>query len=167
MVPRPQTRILKQIAIFAGLRVETLDFLLGRSSLVTVPPGGFFFREGEIGHALYVLERGAVQVLKEHDGVEIQLRTFGVGDCVGEIALLAVMPRSASVRAVEECVAIRLTNADLLALYEHDVEQFAMMVLNMAREVSRRLWVANEMLFGYVGFLGLPPDPAAQTEAPP
>lgn len=153
MVRRPQTQILKQIAIFAGLRFDTLDFLLTRSSRVEIPAGDSFFREADIGQELFVIERGSVRVVKHRDGDEVELARFGVGDCVGEMSLLAVMPRSASVIACTDCTAIRLTGADLAALYDHDVEQFAMMVLNMGREVARRLWVANEMLHGYIGFL--------------
>ncbi len=152
MVKRVQTQTLKQIAIFAGLRLDTLDFMLSRSTRIKFATGEYFFREADIGQELFVIESGAVRVIKHRDGDEVELATFGVGDCVGEMSLLAVMPRSASVVAKVDCIAIRMTSADLLALYEHDVEQFSMMTLNMAREVARRLWVANEMLYGYIGF---------------
>jgi len=51
------------------------------------------------------------------------------------------------VRADADCVAIELSPDDLLRLYEHDVEQFALVQMNIGREVCRRLRVTDELLF--------------------
>jgi CRP/FNR family transcriptional regulator, cyclic AMP receptor protein len=57
-------------------------------------------------------------------------------------------PRSASVRAVEDCVAIHISAANLYQVYAQDLKQFALMQMNMGREVCRRLREADNMLFG-------------------
>jgi len=80
-------------------------------------------------------------------GRELPLRELGVGDCFGEMALLDLFPRSASVRAVEDCRAMALKPDHLYRLYEHDPGQFAMVQMNIAREMSRRLREADEQLF--------------------
>jgi CRP-like cAMP-binding protein len=64
------------------------------------------------------------------------------------MALIDMSPRSASVIALEDCSAIRLTNADLFRVYRADLEQFALIQMNLARELSRRLRIANERLGG-------------------
>ena len=74
--------------------------------------GEALFHEGDIGDALYVIERGSVSV--ERDG-EI-LATFGVGECVGEMAALDWEPRSATVVASEPSRLLRLDRVDLLDL---------------------------------------------------
>jgi CRP-like cAMP-binding protein len=84
------------------------------------------------------------------------------GDCVGEMALMDLFPRSASVRALSDCTAIRLTPQDLLRLFETDVEQFAMIQMNLGREVSRRLRHTDELLFAAV--MGRPPHALAQAQ---
>lgn len=58
-----------------------------------------------------------------------------------------MLPRSASVRAEEECSAIERGAEGLLHLFEWDVEQFALIQMNIGREVCRRLRAADEMLF--------------------
>ena len=60
-------------------------------------------------------------------------------------------PRSASVRAVEDCTAIRISAANLYKLYEQDPKQFALIQMNMGREVSRRLREADDRLFKRMG----------------
>jgi CRP/FNR family cyclic AMP-dependent transcriptional regulator len=65
------------------------------------------------------------------------------------MALMDLQPRSASVRADTDCLAIELAAADLMRLYEHDVEQFALIQMNMGREVCRRLRYTDELLFHF------------------
>ena len=58
-----------------------------------------------------------------------------------------LFPRSASIRALADCSAIELTPDDLLRLYEHDLEQFTLVQMNIGREVCRRLRATDELLF--------------------
>jgi CRP-like cAMP-binding protein len=55
------------------------------------------------------------------------------------MSLIDFSPRSASVRAVEDCTALQISAACISQIYEKDLEQFAMIEMNMGREVSRRL----------------------------
>jgi len=148
MVDSSRMALLQQMPIFGAIRTDVLVFLLGLSRTVKVPGGGYFFRQGEPGDSMFVLEAGAVDVLRESAGQPPQaMRRLSVGDCFGEMALMDLAPRSASVRAVEDCVAIELGAADLMRLYEKDLEQFALIEMNMGRELSRRLREAGERLF--------------------
>jgi CRP-like cAMP-binding protein len=63
------------------------------------------------------------------------------------MALLDLFPRSAAVRAIDDCVAIELATTDLLRLFEKDSEQFALIQMNIGREMCRRLRITDEMLF--------------------
>ena len=63
------------------------------------------------------------------------------------MALLDLFPRSASVLAVMPCTALHLTSDNFYELYKHDLEQFALVQMNLGREVTRRLRAADERLF--------------------
>jgi CRP/FNR family transcriptional regulator, cyclic AMP receptor protein len=63
------------------------------------------------------------------------------------MALMDLMPRSASVKALEDCSAIELRSDQLMRLFEFDVEQFALIQMNMGREVCRRLRTTDAQLF--------------------
>ena len=131
--------LLGDVPIFGGLSPSTLDVLLEAADRVACGPGDWLCRESDRDNALYVIERGRVEVFKTWKGVEIPLRELGPGDCLGEVAFLAVAPRTASVRAVERTVAIRVKNDQLLDLHERDLAQYSLLVMNLAREVCRRL----------------------------
>lgn len=145
------TRIamLQRMPLFGGIRDDVLGFLLDGCRERDVPGGVFFFREGDAGESMYVLEAGRVEVRKRaYDEEDLLLATLGAGDCIGEMSLIDLSPRSASVRAVEDCLAFEISSANLFALYEHDLEQFALIQMNLARELSRRLRVADDHQLG-------------------
>ncbi|MGB6439524.1 MAG: cyclic nucleotide-binding domain-containing protein, partial [Methyloceanibacter sp.] len=112
-----------------------------------VPPDEFFVREHDQAASMFVLEAGKVAVLKSWRGREYLLRTLKERDCFGEMAMMDLFPRSASVRAVADCTAIRLSAANLHQVYEQDLKQFALIQMNMGREVTRRLREADNQLF--------------------
>lgn len=139
--------LLQQMAVFGAIRTDVLEFLLGEANTVTLARGEFFFRQGEPGESMFVLERGRVEILKERSGAEPHvLRDLGAGDCFGEMAIMDLAPRSASVRALEDCVAIEVSTANLMRLYQKDLEQFALIEMNLGRELSRRLREADERM---------------------
>lgn len=139
--------LLQAMPIFGALGSEALAFLVEQTRTRRVAAGEYFFREGDPASSLYVLEAGSVEVVRVWQEHERVVNRLGIGDCFGEMALLDLGPRSASVRALEPCAAIELDVADLHRLYEHDVAQFALVQMNLAREVSRRLRRTDELLF--------------------
>src|SRR6476469_6718395 len=139
--------LLQRIPVFGGIRADILQFLLGVCPVVAVPANKFFFREHDQADSMFVLEAGKAAVLKSWLGQEYSLRTLKEGDCFGEMAVMDLLPRSASIRAVEDCTAIRLSVASLYQVYEHDLKQFALIQMNMGREVSRRLRETDNQLF--------------------
>ena len=139
--------LLQRMPIFEGIHAETLQFLLGFCPIVSVPANEFFFREQQQGDSMFVLELGKVAVLKSWRGQDFLLQTLKEGDCFGEMAVMDHCPRSASVRAVEDCTAIHISAANLYQVYAHDLKQFALIQMNMGREVCRRLREAHRRLF--------------------
>lgn len=139
--------LLQGMPIFGAIREETLAFLLGMSSTVTVAAGETFFREDDEAQSMFVLEEGKAAVVKHWQGHQYVLSHLKRGDCFGEMSLMDLRHRSATIVAVEACRAIELSGASLLALYEKDLEQFTVIQMNMGREVSRRLRDADERLF--------------------
>jgi CRP/FNR family transcriptional regulator, cyclic AMP receptor protein len=139
--------LLQSMPIFGALRDDALECLLEGAPTVSRSAGEFFFREGDQAQSMYVLEEGAVEVLKRWQDRLYPLHRLGAGDCFGEMALMDLFPRSASVRAVAPSRAIEIAPDALNRLYERDVEQFALIQMNIGREVSRRLRATDELLF--------------------
>ncbi len=144
---KARIELLQQMPIFGGIGTEILQFLVAQCPTVSVPKNGFFFREHDQGDAMFVLEEGKAAVLKSWHGHDTSLHTLREGDCFGEMAVMDHCPRSASVRALADCSAIRISAADLYQVYARDLKQFALIQMNMGREVCRRLREADSRLF--------------------
>ena len=146
--PQPtRIELLQRMPVFGAIGDDALRFLLERARTIVVRAGEFFFREEDEAGSMFVLEAGRAAVLKNWRGREFPVHSLGAGDCFGEMAMMDLCPRSASVRADLDCHAIELAATDLLRLFERDAEQFALIQMNIGREVCRRLRATDEMLF--------------------
>ena len=76
---------------------------------IYVAAGQAVFKRGEMGTALYIIEKGSARV---HDG-DLVLNTIGQGDLFGEIAGLGGLERTASVTAEEELTLLQVEHDDL------------------------------------------------------
>jgi CRP/FNR family transcriptional regulator, cyclic AMP receptor protein len=146
-LPPSRIELFQGMPVFGAIHDDALQVLLDHASTVVLAKGEYFFHENDQASSMFVLESGRAAVIKRWQDRDYVLNNMVAGDCFGEMALLDLFPRSASVRAEEECHAIELAAADLLLLYEHDAEQFALIQMNIGREVSRRLRVTDELLF--------------------
>lgn len=144
---KTRIQLLQSMPIFGGINDEVIDFLLSNASMVSRNEGQYYFREGDPGHSMYVLEQGEVQVIKAWNGQKVVLRQLNSGDNFGEMALIDLYPRSASVLAIVDTQAIEITNDLLYELYKMNLEQFALIQMNVGREISRKLRFADEMAF--------------------
>lgn len=140
MTSHPELPELERCAVFGGLAPEELAHVAARFREERHPAGARIVTEGEPAERMYVLREGEVEVLKGLPaGGEERLAVLGPGDCFGEMALIDIQPRSASVRALGPAVALSLSNADLRALLGFRPAAYALIVGNLAREISRRL----------------------------
>lgn len=140
-------RMLQNMPIFGGIRDDTLEFLLENAVEIALSEGEFLFVENDPANAMYVLEKGRVAILKLWEDIYYRISYLNTGDCIGEMSLIDLGRRSASVLAMSDCIAIELTSASILKLYKKDLEQFSLIQMNMSRELSRRLRIADEALF--------------------
>jgi len=150
-MPKARIDLLQRMPVFGGVRADILQFLLSVCPVVSVPARQYFFREHDQADSMFVLEAGKVAVLKSWRGQEYLLGTLKEGDCFGEMAVMDLRPRSASVRAIEDCTAISLSAANLHQVYKRDLKQFTLIQMNMGREVTRRLREADNRLFAEMG----------------
>jgi CRP/FNR family transcriptional regulator, cyclic AMP receptor protein len=138
---------LRNIGLFGALSDDVLTFLVGMLTVVEPAVGETIFRENDEPTAMYVVLAGEMEVTKKsRGGVDARVAVLGPGDWFGEMSIVDIQPRSATVRALAPGRLIRVSASDLDALYRHDVRSYAIIVLNLARELSRRLRVADGIL---------------------
>jgi CRP-like cAMP-binding protein len=142
---------LRNIGLFGALSDEVLVHLSTTLSVSTPPAGTVVFREGDEARDMFVLVDGELEVLKRsHRDIDARVAMLGPGDWFGEMSVVDVQARSATVRTLAPSRLVRITTADLDALYRFDMKSYAIIVLNLARELSRRLRVADGILADFI-----------------
>ena len=110
--------------------------------------GEFIEKEGEPGDRIYFIIEGEVEILKKiaKSGKLSRIFMFSEGDVFGEMELIDVQPCAASVRALKPTKALTLSNKGLYQICRCDLKVFSLMIMNLARDLSRRLRKADEII---------------------
>ncbi|MBV8175478.1 MAG: cyclic nucleotide-binding domain-containing protein [Verrucomicrobia bacterium] len=136
---------LQSIPIFAGLNAAALSEIALAVEEAAFRTGDIVVREGEAGNRMFIIFSGRVEVVKHlaqtHETVLAVLRPK---DFLGEMSIIECVARSASVRAVEDTSLFALKGTDLYRLFRRQPDQYAIVILNIARDLSRRLRAIDE-----------------------
>lgn len=135
---------LPSIALFGGLEEGTLRRVIDMLGEHHFEPGACVCKQGEAGRALFLVRAGEVMVSREgEDGRRIKMVRMGAGEFFGEMTLIDIQKRSATVTVEKPSLVFSLGNRDLYKLYQEDVPGYVMILQNLCRELSRRLRTTN------------------------
>jgi len=139
---------LREIGLFGALGDEVLEHLARSLKTLRVSPGDAIFREGdEGGREMFAVLDGEIEVAKRsRRGHDTRIAILGPGDWFGEMSILDMQSRSATVRALAPSRLVRFTSEDMNGLYRFDLKSYSLVVLNIARDLSRRLRVTDGLL---------------------
>ncbi|HET7544765.1 MAG TPA: cyclic nucleotide-binding domain-containing protein [Polyangiaceae bacterium] len=133
--------------IFAGLPERVIDLIAAAIRVLRAAAGDELLREGDPARSMFVVHDGEIEIFKGGRGrAEQTLAILKPGDCLGEMSLIDIQPRSATARARGAAVLYVLELSEIAKLYASDVEAYALLVLNISREISRRLRCADELI---------------------
>jgi CRP/FNR family transcriptional regulator, cyclic AMP receptor protein len=111
---------LRKIPLFGELDHYDLSVLARWVSEIEVREGDLIIEQGAIPHDLFVIEEGTAEVTR--DGVPVA--TLGPGEVLGEMGLLRLQRRAATVRAITHLRALSL-DADHLAAMSEEMPEVA------------------------------------------
>jgi len=139
---------LREIGLFGALNDEVLERLARMLKTMRVSPGDTVFHEGDtMAREMYVVLDGEMEVSKRsRRGRDMRVAILGPNDGFGEMSMIDMQARSASVRALAPSRLLKLTSEDMDALYRADLKSYTLIVLNIARDLSRRLRVTDGIL---------------------
>ena len=109
--PVVQIRLLRATSLFGSLPGPVLESLARGSEMIEFAKGTTIIRQGEPGHHYFVIARGTVEV--RVDGARV--RSIGRPAGFGEIALLADLPRTATVTTIEPVSVLAIERTQFLA----------------------------------------------------
>lgn len=140
---------------FGGLSNASLDVLLSMMAERCFQAGQTVVTEGEPGRSMFVVHSGELAVRRRgHSAGFIHTADLGPGDFFGEMTLIEMQNRSATVVAETATVLYELTARNLYTYYKADVHAYVIVLQNVNRELCRRLRRADARIAELVHQLG-------------
>ncbi|MDR0389917.1 MAG: cyclic nucleotide-binding domain-containing protein [Spirochaetaceae bacterium] len=135
-----ESQALQHYSLFGGLLAEQIDQIRPLMEQESYRPGDDIITEGSPNDKIRFILDGKVEVLK----AKTRLFEFGEGDAFGEMEVLDVMPSAATIRALSPTKVMSISNRALREIYKIDIKTFALLIMNLARDLSRRLRSMDE-----------------------
>ena len=140
MDTKEQLRLLRSLELFNQYSEERLKSLASYLEPLALDDGARIFEEGTHGDGLYFVASGRARITKRlADAGEKDLASVGPGDCLGEMALLDDIPRSAGAYAKGRTELLCLKRADLRRWLESDAHLAMEFFAELVQVQSRRL----------------------------
>lgn len=111
-------RLLDAVPLFSSLSHAQKEDLAGTLKTVEYGRGEPIVQQGAAGSTLYVLREGRCEVLQRSSGLDRHIAEVLPGDYFGEMSLMTGAPRSATVRALEDCRLVCVEHQALADLLE-------------------------------------------------
>jgi CRP-like cAMP-binding protein len=131
MITMQKVLLLRRVDLFAEMTTRQLGHVASVTQEQVEPAGSMIFEEGDAGDALFLIVSGKVEVLRAGK----RLKVLGDADYFGELAVLTGEARNASVRALTDCLLLRLERSDFHQVLAGSFEA----VLAVIRIICRRL----------------------------
>jgi len=149
----PDLTFLRTSPLFAGFNEEHFRSLLTRACVQEFGAGEVIVPEGAPGDSFFVLLSGEVQIEKmTPEGYPRPLAILTEqGDFFGEMAVVDIMPRSATARAMKRTSTVLFTKESLVTLFDAHPDAMTLVAFNIARVLSARLRSTDEDLAALSG----------------
>jgi CRP/FNR family cyclic AMP-dependent transcriptional regulator len=138
--------MLSQISMFGGITEAQQDRIFGRLEIGTFKRGETIFLEGGDPTHLYIVKSGLVGLFISDKEVKIEKKRLGKGECFGHVALISINKHNLSAVAVVDSEILVFSKEFLGQLQHEDSKLFSLLILNIARELARRLQFTDDLL---------------------
>ena len=144
--PQSIVPILSEVSMFGGLTDTQQNGIISRLEVGAFKRGENIFKEGDDPTHIYLVKSGLVGLFISDKQVKIEKKRLGKGECFGHVALISVNKHNLSAVAVVDSEILVFSKELLQKLRHEDSELFSVLVLNIARELARRLQFTDDLL---------------------
>lgn len=138
--------LLSDIALFGAFSERQMSEVCRWLEQGSFDRGEYIFQKGDVPSHIYIVTRGKIDLRIVDQGLTVQKKTLVAGDCFGEASLMSMQRHAATAVAREDSEVIVLSKQALLRLQKEDAALFSLLMMNIARELARRLRLTDELL---------------------
>jgi len=143
---------LSDVDLFRDLSERDMAELDRMTTITNVARGRVFYQPEDLGEVLFLIKQGQVQLYRiSPEGKKLVIATLGPGTLFGEMALLGQQMHNAFAEALEDCLILVMSRADL----ERLILNKPIVGVRMLEITGRRLSDAESRLED-MAFKGIP-----------
>lgn len=141
--------ILKNVTIFSGFNDDEIGRICESCSILDTKVGEIILEENTPATEIFIILKGKVTIVLNLKDDPLELMEFGQGSCIGEASVIGIQNHSASAVVIEDSLLLVLSRQILMDIFNSDKGLFSLLILNIARELARRLHHTDEILLHY------------------
>ena len=131
---------------FGALSDQAIRFLIEQGVVLQLDKGDKLFSYGDPGDSFYIVLKGRIEYLKPRGNGFTHVRDYTFGQEFGCVAMIGLRDRAGDHIAPEESVVVQVTSELFHALQEALPKDFGLFLLNLSREMARRLRESDSRL---------------------
>jgi CRP-like cAMP-binding protein len=138
--------ILSQISVWEGLKGEEQQKLYRRLEIGIFKKGEYIFQKGDQPTHVYIVKSGQIDLFNFDQNVSVQKQAVKTGGSFGVSALIAMQTHMVTAIAAEDSEVMVLSRQALLELRHEDIELFANLMINVAKDIAQKLKLTDDIL---------------------
>ena len=138
--------IISHLSLFGGVTDTQLATMLPRLELWLLQAGEVVFKKGDEPMHTYIVKRGRIELQLTENSVIIQKQELQLGECFGVASLMSMHKHTTTAVAAVESELLVFSRRALIGLKHEDIEVFALLMMNLARELARNLYLTDQLL---------------------
>ena len=139
-------KVIEKTPLFSALSKEEIKEMLSLMTLKKYKKGEIFFSQDSSPNNIFIIENGIVKLFHRKDEIDFDIGTFTTGNCFGEVALIGILPYIGTAIAMSELSVLQFSKISLHKLSKTNIILFNKFLLNISREVCRRLYIIDKHL---------------------
>lgn len=138
-----EVEMLRRIQLFAKVEPAKLKLLAFTSERAVFKADEILFHQGDAADSAYIIVAGEVAIdVESPGGGSTRVAKLGKDQIVGEIGILADVPRTATVTATAQTTTLKISKE----LFFRMVSDFPTMALEVMRVLAHRMETTNALL---------------------
>ncbi|WP_300340996.1 cyclic nucleotide-binding domain-containing protein [Fusobacterium sp.] len=125
------------IAILGALTQNEIEYLLKFLNRKNYSKGEIVYCQNSSPENIYIVEVGTVQMKINTDFKNNFSKTYNIGDCFGQTALLGIIPNIGECIALSDVTLLELSKFSFHKLSKENNQIFVKLLLNLTREICR------------------------------
>lgn len=131
--------LIEEISIFGGIDREYIDRIIEHCDRMKFSAGQLLYKEGDPATEIFIILSGKIKLVHNYEENPYELIELIPGNSLGETSVIGIEPHASTAVVTDNCEVLVLSRKIMNRIHEVEPEVFTVLILNIARELARRL----------------------------